>query len=98
MAAADVLDERVPGGDYLYAAELVEPAHRPQSGLQPSVIGFDRVVSVLLGDMTGRRRQLFEHPRVSGRGSLFWLSVGWRNHPAFVSGKFIVCACSIEVS
>jgi hypothetical protein len=67
MAAADVLDERVPGGDYLYAAELFEPAHRPQSGFQPSVIGFDRVVSVLLGDMTGGRHQLIEHPRVGGR-------------------------------
>src|SRR6185312_11305647 len=67
MAAADVLDERVPGGDNLYAAELFEPAHRSQSGFQPSVIGFDRVVSVLLGDMTGGRRQLIEHPRVGGR-------------------------------
>ena len=46
MAAADVLDERVPGGDDLYAAELFEPAHRSQSRFQPSVIGFDRVVSV----------------------------------------------------
>jgi hypothetical protein len=25
------------------------------------------------------------------------LSVGWGNHPAFVSGKFVVCACSSEV-
>jgi hypothetical protein len=30
------------------------------------VIGFDRVVSVLLGDMTGGRHQLIEHPRVGG--------------------------------
>jgi hypothetical protein len=67
MAAADVLDERAPGGDDLCAAELFEPAHRPQSGLQPSVIGFDRVVSVLLGDMTGSGYQLIEHPRVGGR-------------------------------
>jgi hypothetical protein len=49
MAAADVLDEGVPGGDYSCAAELFEPAHCPQSGLQPSVISFDRVVSVGLG-------------------------------------------------
>jgi hypothetical protein len=70
MAAADVLDERVSGGDYLYAAELFEPAHRLQSGLQPSVIGFNRVVSVLLGDMTGGRRQLFEHWE---RVRLLWL-------------------------
>jgi hypothetical protein len=57
----------VPGGDYLCAAKLFEPAHRPQSGLQPSVIGFDQVVSVLLGDMTGGGHQLIEHPRVGGR-------------------------------
>jgi hypothetical protein len=42
-----------------------------------------------LGVCSQRRRKVM---------SLFWLSVGWRNHPAFVSGKFIVCACSIEVS
>src|SRR5438270_12177110 len=67
MAAADVLDERVPGGDYSCAAELFEPAHRSQSGFQPSVIGFDRVVSVLLGDMADGGHQLIEHPRVGGR-------------------------------
>src|SRR5690348_5084908 len=66
MAAADVLDECVPGGNYSCATKLFEPAHRSQSGLQPSVIGFDRVVSVLLGDMTGGRHQLIEHPRVGG--------------------------------
>jgi hypothetical protein len=49
MAAADVLDEGVPGSDYSCAAQLFEPAHRLQSGLQPSVIDFDRVVCVLLG-------------------------------------------------
>jgi hypothetical protein len=69
MAAADVLDECVPGGDYSCAAELFEPAHRSQSGLQPSVIGFDRVVSVLLGGMTGGRHQLIEPPRV-GSGTI----------------------------
>src|SRR5919206_1731297 len=67
MATADVLDKRVPGGDYLYTAELFEPAHRSQSGFQPSVIGFDRVSSVLLSDMGGGRHQLVEHPRVGGR-------------------------------
>src|SRR5207248_9844742 len=67
VAAADVLDEGVPGGDYSCAAELFEPAHRSQSGLQPSVIGFDRVVSVLLGDMAGGRHQLVEYPRIGGR-------------------------------
>jgi len=36
MAAADVLDEGVPGSDYSCAAELFEPAHRSQSGFQPT--------------------------------------------------------------
>jgi len=45
MAAADVLDECVPGGNYSCAAKLFEPAHRSQSGFQLSVIGFDRVVN-----------------------------------------------------
>src|SRR5918911_7247 len=66
MAAADVLNERVSSTNDTCAAELFEPAHRLQSGLQPSVIGFDRIVSVLLGDMTGGRHQLIEHPRVGG--------------------------------
>jgi hypothetical protein len=57
----------MPGGDYLCAAELFKPAHRPQSGFQPSMISYDRVVSVLLGDMTGSGHQLIKHPRVGGR-------------------------------
>jgi len=64
MAAADVLDKRVPGTNDSCAGELFEPAHRSQSGLQPSVISFNRIISVLLGNMTGRRHQLIEHPHV----------------------------------
>jgi hypothetical protein len=45
VAAADVLDERVPGADHLSAAELFEAAHRSQPGLQSAVIGFDGVVN-----------------------------------------------------
>jgi hypothetical protein len=67
VAAADVLDEGVAGSDYSCAAELFEPAHGSQSGLQPSVIAFDRIISVLLGDMAGARHQLVEHPRVGSR-------------------------------
>jgi hypothetical protein len=32
MAAADVLDEGVPGSDYSCAPEFFEPAHGSQSG------------------------------------------------------------------
>ena len=67
MTASEVLDEGVPGSGYSCAAELFEPAHGSQAGFQPSMIGFDRVVSVLLGDMAGGGHQLVEHPRVGGR-------------------------------
>jgi len=60
-------EERVPGADHLDTAELFEAAHRSQAGLQPSVIGFDRVVRISLGDVTGGGYQLIEHPRVGGR-------------------------------
>ena len=65
----------MPGGGYSCAAELFEPAYRSQSGLQPSVIGFDWIISVSLGDMAGGRHQLVEYPRVGGRvisGDLNW--------------------------
>jgi len=41
VSAADVLHECVPGADHACAAELFQAAHRPQSGLQAAVIGFD---------------------------------------------------------
>ena len=70
MATADVLDERVPGADHSSAAELFEAAHGSQAGLQPSVIGFDRVLRISLGDVTGSGYQLIEHPRVGGARSV----------------------------
>ena len=48
VAAAEVLDERVPGGDDPYGPVTFQAAHRPQPGLQPAVIGLDRVVRVAL--------------------------------------------------
>ena len=51
MAAAEVLDERVPGGDDTGRAEPFETAHRPQPQFQPSVIGLDRIISVPLDDV-----------------------------------------------
>jgi len=54
VAAADFLDERVLGADHLCAAELVEAARRPESGLQSAVVGFDPV-GVLFGVVPGAR-------------------------------------------
>ena len=51
VAAAEVLDERVPGTDDSGRVEPFQAAHRPQPGLEPAVIGLDRVVRVLLHDV-----------------------------------------------
>jgi hypothetical protein len=64
VAAADVLDERVPGANHLGRAEPFESTHRSQSGLEPTVIGFDGVIRVVLHDMARRGQQLIEHPRI----------------------------------
>jgi hypothetical protein len=67
VVAADGLDERVPCTHHSRTAELCETAHRPQPGRQPSVIGFDGVVHIVLGDMAGGGHQLIDHPQVGGR-------------------------------
>ena len=64
MAASEVLDERVAGADHAGGAQLFESAHRPDSGLEPSMIGFEGIVGVLLHDMARGGQQLIEHSRV----------------------------------
>jgi hypothetical protein len=67
VAAAQILNECVPG-DYHSGAEVgLEPAHRPKAPFQLAVIGFEPVVGVLLGAIPGRGRQLVEHLRVHRR-------------------------------
>ena len=56
--------KRVPGANHLGRAEPFESTHRSQSGLEPTVIGFDGVVRVVLHDMARRGQQLIEHPRI----------------------------------
>jgi len=41
--------------------------HRPEPGLQPSVICLDRVIRVPLDDVQRRGNQLVKHPQVGGR-------------------------------
>lgn len=67
MAAAEALDECVSGADDAGRAEPFEAPHRPQPGFEPSVIGFDRVIGVLLQDMAHRGQQLSDYSRVGGR-------------------------------
>jgi hypothetical protein len=64
VAAAEVLDERVAGADHAGGAQPFESAHRPHSGLEPSMIGFEGIVRVLLHDMARGGQQLIEHSRV----------------------------------
>jgi hypothetical protein len=65
VSTAQVLDERMPATDHLGAADAFQAAHRSRSGLQPAVIGFDRVVGVLLHDVPRLGHELVEHTRVS---------------------------------
>jgi hypothetical protein len=53
VAAAEVLHEGVPGGEGPRGPVAFEAAHRPQPGLQPAVIRFDRVVRVPLDGVQG---------------------------------------------
>jgi hypothetical protein len=55
------------GGQYPRGPAALQAAHRPQPRLQPSVIGFDRVVRVPLDGVQRRGDQLIEDPRI-GRG------------------------------
>jgi hypothetical protein len=53
-------------------------AHRPQSRLQASVIGFDRIVCILLGDVARGGYQLLDHLRIPVSLIIFAGSWVWR--------------------
>jgi len=67
VAAAEVLDERVPGGQDPRGPVAFQAAHRPQPRLQPAMVGLDGVVRVALDGMQRRRNQLARDPLI-GRG------------------------------
>jgi len=60
VAAAEVLHEGVPGGQGPRGPAAFQSAHRPQPGLQPAVIGLDRIVGIaldgVLWEREGRRQ------------------------------------------
>jgi hypothetical protein len=56
VAAVDVLDECVSGADHVGRAEPFEAAHGPESGLESSMIGLDRIIPVLLHDVARGRK------------------------------------------
>jgi hypothetical protein len=49
VAAAQILDEGVPGGDDPRGAMGFQAAPQPEPGLHPTMIGFDQVTGVPLG-------------------------------------------------
>src|SRR6266545_1451118 len=57
---AEVLNERMAGDDDLGGAISLQPSHRPEASLQPSVVGLDGIVSVDLRVMECRGQQLIE--------------------------------------
>src|SRR5512135_746245 len=67
VAAAHVLHEPVTGRDHCRRAEPLEAAHRPQPGLQPAVVSFDRIVRLPLHNVVPGGCQLVEDPRVGRR-------------------------------
>jgi hypothetical protein len=48
-------------------AVRLESAHGPQPGFEPTMVGLDHVVCILLGDMPSCWYELVEHPRVDRR-------------------------------
>ena len=68
VAAAQVLHERVTGGEDPRRPVPFQAPHRPGPGFQPPVICLDQVVRVLLQGVQ-RQGQLVEDPRVD-RGTV----------------------------
>jgi hypothetical protein len=68
VAAAEVLSERVAGGDSRGGADGFEARIGRSRGLQPVMIGFGPVVVVLLGDVGGGWDQFVQGPWLSAWG------------------------------
>jgi hypothetical protein len=77
VAAAQVLDERMPGANHSGRVEPFEPTHRSEPGLEPTMIGFDGVVRILLHDVARGGPQLIEDPRVGRRPISAHLGWAW---------------------
>ena len=63
VAAADVLNEGVPGDDSPGADVGFQAAHRSQPSFQLGVVGFDPVIGVPFDAMPSCGKNLFEDPR-----------------------------------
>jgi hypothetical protein len=65
VASAEVLDESVTAGAHGGGPKTFQSAHRRKSGLLPTMIGFDTVIAVPLGDVRGRH-EVIDDPQVWG--------------------------------
>jgi hypothetical protein len=65
VPAAQVLHERVPGCDGPGGTVSFEAAHGSEPGFEPTMIGFDRVVRVLLDAVQRVRDKLIQDTRVA---------------------------------
>jgi hypothetical protein len=61
VAAAQILNEGLPGDHDLCCSIRLQAAHLSQPALELPVIGLDRVVGVLLDVVPRRGNQLVEH-------------------------------------
>ena len=61
VAAAQVLDERMSSANHSGRAKPFQPTHRSQPALEPTMIGFDGIVRVLLHDVARGGQQLIGH-------------------------------------
>jgi hypothetical protein len=64
VPSTNVLDEGMSRDDHPGAAVSLEASHRPQPGLEASVIGLDVVVGIPLSAMPRRWQQLLQYHRI----------------------------------
>jgi hypothetical protein len=64
VPSTNVLDKGMARDDHPGAAVSLEASHRPQPGLEASVIGLDVVVGIPLSAMPRRWQQLLQHHRI----------------------------------
>ena len=87
VSTAQVLDECIASANHPGRAQLFEATHWSEPGFEPSVIGFDGVVGVLIYDVARRRQQLIEYPWVGGRPI-----------SGHLGGAWTVLQCAVEES
>jgi hypothetical protein len=61
VASTEILDECVTGADHPCQTQPCQAAHRPQPGLQASIISLDAAIRVLLGDVARGEYQFLDH-------------------------------------